>query len=502
MSFVELRDIVKVYPDGVVALRGVSMEISEGEIHGLLGENGAGKTTLMRILYGEIRPTRGEVFISGRKVSFRGPWDAIKNGISMVYQKFTLVPTFTVLENLYLPLALMEKGISIDDVRKRAERLLDELNLRVPVDSFVEELPVGVQQRVEILRALLLKSKILILDEPTSVLTPIETKELFRMLKELKKAGITVIFITHKLKEVRELADRITVLRKGMKVGTVNAAEVTESDLARMMVGHEIAVVQRPSPSIGEKILEIRDLWVKDDRGIDAVKGVSLELYEGEILGIAGVQGNGQLELAEAIAGMRRIERGAIFLNGREITNLPARLRYRYGLAYIPDSRSVGLVAEMNLTENSVLTSLSEFIRKGRIKWSNAVRRTSEIVDRFNVVTPSLRVAVRYLSGGNQQRLLVGREITKEPRVLIIAEPTHGLDVAATDFIRKILLDFRDKGKAILLISTDLDEIFQLSDRIAVMYEGRIVGIGRNEEFSPEKIGLLMGGVHAQDISS
>jgi simple sugar transport system ATP-binding protein len=287
-----------------------------------------------------------------------------------------------------------------------------------------------------------------------------------------------------------------------MKVGTVDTAEVTERDLARMMVGHEIATVQRPSSNIGGKILEIRDLWVRDDRGIDAVKGVSLELHEGEILGIAGVQGNGQLELAEAVAGIRRIERGAIFLNGRDITNLPARLRYREGLAYIPDSRSVGLIAEMNLTENSVLTSLSEFISKGRIEWSSAARRTSKVVERFNVVTPSLRAAVRYLSGGNQQRLLVGREMIKEPRVLVIAEPTHGLDVAATDFIRKILLDFRDKGKAILLISTDLDEIFQLSDRIAVMYEGRVVGIGGNEEFSPERIGLLMGGVHAQGIPS
>jgi simple sugar transport system ATP-binding protein len=492
-----MRGITKVYPDGVVALRGVDFEASEGEIHGLLGENGAGKTTLMRILYGEIKQTSGEIIFSGRAVSFKGPWDSMRSGISMVYQRFSLVPTMSVLENFYLYLSSFQRGIGIEEVKRRAEDVMERLKFRVPLEANVEDLPVGVQQRVEIIKVLLSRPKLIIFDEPTSVLTPIESRELFRILKELREEGITIIFITHKLREAKEITDRVTILRKGERVGTYETPSVSEEELAIMMVGRGIVPAKRSASSPGGEVMRVEDLWVRDDRGLHAVKGVSFELHEGEIFGIAGVQGNGQLELAEALAGMRRVERGRILLDGRDITDLPAEARYREGLAYIPDSRAVGLVLEMNLMENSILTSLRSFLgRGGRIIWPRASGRAGEIIERFNIVG-SVRSQVKYLSGGNQQRLLVGREIIKAPKVLIVSEPTQGLDVAATEFIRSTLLKFREEGRSIILISSDLDEIFELCDRIAVIYEGKFVGIERSENLTLERLGLLMGGVNA-----
>ena len=497
MKLVEMRGITKVYPDGVVALRGVDFEASEGEIHGLLGENGAGKTTLMRILYGEIKQTSGEIIFSGRAVSFKGPWDSMRSGISMVYQRFSLVPTMSVLENFYLYLSSFQRGIGIEEVKRRAEDVMERLKFRVPLEANVEDLPVGVQQRVEIIKVLLSRPKLIIFDEPTSVLTPIESRELFRILKELREEGITIIFITHKLREAKEITDRVTILRKGERVGTYETPSVSEEELAIMMVGRGIVPAKRSASSPGGEVMRVEDLWVRDDRGLHAVKGVSFELHEGEIFGIAGVQGNGQLELAEALAGMRRAERGRILLDGRDITDLPAEARYREGLAYIPDSRAVGLVLEMNLMENSILTSLRSFLgRGGRIIWPRASGRAGEIIERFNIVG-SVRSQVKYLSGGNQQRLLVGREIIKAPKVLIVSEPTQGLDVAATEFIRSTLLKFREEGRSIILISSDLDEIFELCDRIAVIYEGKFVGIERSENLTLERLGLLMGGVNA-----
>jgi len=496
---VEMLNISKIYPDGVVALRNVNLTVYEGEIHGLLGENGAGKTTLMRILYGEIKPTKGEIRLFGRKVSFHGPWDAIGHGIGMVYQHFTLVPTFTVLENLHLSFTSVEKKISENMIRRKAEKLMKEIGFEVPLDVIVEDLPIGVQQRAEILKILLRKAKILILDEPTSVLTPIETRELFKTLKKLKEKGITIIFITHKLREVKEITDRVTVLRKGRLVGTVETAKVSEVDLARMMVGREVFLkISKKPAKVGRKVLEAVNLWVKDDRGLDAVRGVSLDLYEGEILGIAGVQGNGQKELIEAIAGIRPVIKGRIIVDNVDVTNRPTVERYRLGLAYVPDSRLVGLVFDMSLVENTILTNLHKVLTKTkRILWDKASEIAVKVVKELDVIAPSLSAPVKYLSGGNQQKVMVGREIVREPKIFIVAEPTHGLDVGATEFIRKTLISLRDKGKAVLLVSTDLDEIMQLSDRIAVMYEGKIVAIGKAEEFSIERLGLLMGGVKA-----
>ena len=495
---VVMKDVVKVYPDGTVALRGVSLRVRSGEIHGLLGENGAGKTTLMRILYGEIRPSRGEVKVFGRRVSFKGPWDAIREGICMVYQHFSLVPSFTVLENLTLSMSSIRRA-SASEVAERAREIMERTGLKVPLSEAVESLAVGVQQRVEILKALMRDARILILDEPTSVLTPVEVRELFNTLRRLKELGITVILITHKLREVKEVTDTVTVLRRGRVAGVVRTPDVSEAELAKMMVGREVVLkVSRRPRKPGGAVLEVRDLWVRGERGVMAVKGVTLSVREGEILGIAGVQGNGQRELAEALAGLRRVEKGRVLLMGRDITNRPPSEIYMMGLAYIPDSRSVGLIMELNLVNNSILTRLKRFLGRGsRVLWGRALSFTNRVVKEFNVVVESVRTPVRYLSGGNQQKVMVGREVASGPKVIVASEPTHGLDVGATEYIRNLLVRLRDEGRAVVLISTDLDEILQLSDRVAVMYEGRVMAVGRPEEFTLERLGLLMGGVSA-----
>lgn len=496
---VEMEDIHKVYPDGVVALKGVDFRVKKGEIHGLLGENGAGKTTLMRILYGEIKPTRGKIKVFGEEVSFHGPWDAIAKGIGMVYQHFTLVPTFTVEENLYLSLLSINPKATINEAIEKAKKAIEATGLKIPFNEVIEDLPIGVQQRVEIIKALIRDAKILILDEPTSVLTPIEVRELFKALKKMKSMGITIIFITHKLKEVLEITDRITVLRRGKVVGTVETSKVDEKTLARMMVQREVVFkIEKKPGKYGRETLVINDLYVNDDRGLPAVKGVSLTIKEGEILGLAGVQGNGQRELAEAVAGIRPVVRGKIVFDGKDVTNLDAYNRYKIGIAYVPDSRKIGLIGEMSIVENVVLTNLYRVLsRKFRmISWGKASSIADEVVRKLEVVAPSINAPIKYLSGGNQQKVMVGREIVREPKVFIVAEPTQGLDVAATEFIRKTLLSLRDRGKAVLLISTDLDEILQLSDRIAVIYEGKIMAVGKPEEFTLERLGLLMGGVH------
>ncbi len=495
---IAVRDVWKVYPDGTIALRGVSLEVEEGEIHGILGENGAGKTTLMRIIYGEIRPTAGEIEVFGKKVRFRGPWDAMKMGIAMVYQRFTLVSSMTVLENLYLALSSIEKGVSLSDAKSLAEETMERTGLKVPLDAKVEELPVGLQQRVEILKALMRRAKILILDEPTSVLSPLEVEALFRTLRKLKGMGITILFITHKLKEVKAVTDRVTVLRKGRVVGTALTKDVTEVDLAKMMVGREVLMkVRKAHTEAKEPVLVVEDLWVRDDRGLMAVKGVSLEVRAGEILGIAGVQGNGQRELVEAIAGIRPVEKGRIVLCGKDVTNASAEERYRLGLAYVPEARDVGLVLDMSVAENSVLTRLKDVTSKGVISLRKMLDIASNVVKTFAVVTPSLRSSVRYLSGGNQQKLMVGRELAKKPRVLVVAEPTHGLDVAATEFVRKTIVSFAESGGAVLLVSSDLEEVMQLSNRVAVMSGGKIVAVKKPEEYTIEELGLLMGGAFA-----
>ncbi len=496
---VSMEGIVKVYRDGTVALRGVDFSVLPGEIHGLLGENGAGKTTLMRILYGELRPTSGRVLVGGREASPRGPWEALESGIGMVHQHFTLIPVFTVMENLsmVIPGGSLSR-IGDPAVREKAEEIMGELGLPVPLDARVEDLPVGIRQRVEILKALMRDVRVLILDEPTSVLTPLEVRELFSLLGRLRERGVTVIFISHKLREVMGITDRVTVLRRGRVVGTVRTGDVTESDLARMMVGREVEMeIERRPPSPGGVLLSVEGLWVRGEEGGWAVRGVDLEVRSGEVLGVAGVAGNGQRELVEAITGLRRADRGRVLIAGREMTNSPPRELYRAGLAHVPEDRQgVGLIMDFSVAENSVLGIHDGPPFSGRwvMRWDTVRERAAEIVRRFSVVVPGLDAPARHLSGGNQQKLIVGREIMKGGKVIVADQPTHGLDVAATEYIRRLLLEERDRGAAVLLVSTDLDEILQISDRVVVMYEGRIVGGGRPEELTEERLGLLMGG--------
>jgi nucleoside ABC transporter ATP-binding protein len=491
---VSMKGITKVYPDGVIALRDVDFNVLEGEIHALLGENGAGKTTLMRILYGEIKPTKGEIFVWDRRVSFRNPRDALATGIAMVYQTFTLIPNFTVLDNIYIASSSIMKA-SRRGVKERLYKLMEELDFKIHPDSIVEELPIGVQQKVEILKALIVGARILILDEPTSVLTPYEAKALFELLRVLKSKGVTVILITHRLGEVTGLADRVTVLRRGRVVGVFNTRDVDERTLAKLMVGGEVEPI-RATPTIrGGIALSVEDLFVRDDRGVMRVKGVSFKVHYGEIVGIAGVQGNGQKELLEAIAGLRVVERGKIIVDGFDATYANVTLRRKLGLAYIPDSRGEGLALNMSIAENSVITLLERFLGGlRRIRWDSVERHAENVANSFNIVYRSLRDPVVYLSGGNQQRLMVGREISIKPRILIAHEPTHGLDVASSNFVRSKLLELKREGSAILLASSDLDEILSVSDRILVLFDGRVVGEGAPWDFNEERLGLLMGG--------
>ena len=499
---VEMIGIEKIYPDGQYALRGVDFRVREGEIHGLLGENGAGKTTLMRILYGEIKPTKGVIKVRGEKVRFRGPWDAIRVGIGMVYQHFSLIQSMTVLENLYLSTLAVHRDISVSDVKRLAEEYSRVLGLKIPYEEYIEDLPVGIQQKIEILKILMRGARIIILDEPTSVLNPLETVELFKMLKRLRDEGYTIIFITHKLREVMELTDRVTILRKGLVVATADTKNVSERELAVMMIQDERLLSKSSYQKISseetsnEIILEIKGLWVKDHRGVDRVRNVDLVIRRGEILGIAGVQGNGQTELAEAIAGIRRVSRGRIIFKGIDVTNKSPEARYSLGISYIPDSRSIGLVYGMNLLENFILTNLREYSgRLGFISWGRVREDLLKNINEYRVIAPSLESDIRFLSGGNQQKILLSRELHRKPDLLIVSEPTHGLDIASTNFIRRKLLEYKSLGKSILLISTDLDEIFELSDKIAIMSSGEIVFVGRPSELSLERLGLLMGGV-------
>ncbi|ALV61807.1 Ribose ABC transport system, ATP-binding protein RbsA [Thermococcus sp. 2319x1] len=502
VPIIEMKGIVKIYPDGTKALKGVDFSVKKGEIHGLLGENGAGKTTLMKILSGMLHPTEGKIFVNGKEVRFKSPADALANGIGMVHQHFTLVDVFDGLHNIILGMeghGLFSK-IDVEKAKGKLQKLMDELNFQVPLDVPVENLPVGVQQRIEILKTLYRDVDVLILDEPTAVLTPIEVKELFNVLRKLKAQGTTIIFISHKLREVMEITDRVTVLRKGEVIGTVNTSETSPKELAKMMVGREVVLrIEKPPKEAGSPVLEVKDLWVKGDRGEDAVRGLTFEVRAGEIFGIAGVEGNGQTELIEAISGLRKVEKGKILLNGKDITGRPPRELYDLGVAHIPEDRiHMGLVTEMSVAENSILgLHWRENFRGplGLIRWDRVKEHATKLVKDFEVVVPSIDAPVKSLSGGNQQKLIVAREVSKEPEFIIASQPTRGVDVASTEYIRNYLIKLRNENKAVLLVSADLDEVLQLSDRMAIIYEGQFVGIAKPEEVTEEQIGLMMGGI-------
>ena len=502
----ELRGITKRFP-GVVANEGVDLVVRPGEIVGLLGENGAGKTTLMNVLYGLSRPDEGEILIDDKPVTFSGPGDAIEAGIGMVHQHFMLVPVFTVTENVMLGVESTRGRLGILDKPAARRRIMDISNrhgLRVDPDAVVEDLPVGVRQRIEIIKTLYRWSNVLILDEPSAVLTPQETEELFGVMRSLVEIGTSIIFITHKLNEVLEVADRITVLRRGRVVGTTTPAESTKQELASMMVGRSVQlVVDRAPATPGKPVLEIADLVVRDERGHAAVDGVSLTVRAGEIVAIAGVQGNGQSELADAITGLQAPVAGEIRIAG-QVPGSDPREVYEAGVAHVPEDRMEdGLGAGFTVAVNLVLNSyryppLASGLRLNR---EAIVESAIKRVEEFDIRTPSIFNDVANLSGGNQQKVIAAREFTRDLKLIVAAQPTRGLDVGSIEYIHRRIVQQRDEGAAVLIISSELDEVIALGDRIAVMYQGKIVDILDPEEATFERLGLLMGGAHPEEHS-
>jgi simple sugar transport system ATP-binding protein len=498
---VELRGITKRFP-GVVANDGVHFEAATGEVHALLGENGAGKSTLSNILTGLYRPDEGEILIDGKPVEFHSPRDALDAGISMVHQHFRLVPPFTVAENVILGDHRGE-GRKLMVHPRRIERNVAELGTRyrIAVDprARIWQLSLGEQQRVEILKALYRQARILILDEPTAVLTPQEADSLFETLRVMADEGRTVIFISHKLHEVKAVSDRVTVLRGGRNVETVETKDATPRSLAALMVGRDVAMAERVEreAEIGDLVLDVDDLWATGDRGGDALRGVSLTVHAGEIVAIAGVAGNGQRELAEAVTGMRPPSRGAVTVDGRRLRGGDAREAIRAGVAHVPEDRlHTGVAPSLSIASNVVLKSYrGGHVAKGPLLKLRTIREhASHLIQRYDVRGGSPDLPARQLSGGNLQKVVLAREFEGDPRVLVVASPTRGLDVAAIETVHRYLREAASRGVGILLISEDLDEILALADRVAVIYEGQIVGEVDAGETTVEEIGLLMAG--------
>ena len=502
----ELRGITKEFP-GVLANDHVDFDLRRGEVHALLGENGAGKSTLMNVLYGLYRPDEGEVRIDGNPVVLRSSKDAIEHGIGMVHQHFMLIPVMTVAENIVLGNEPSESGVLLDydAARARVRDLSHSFGFAIDPDARVQDITVGQQQRVEILKALYRRADILVLDEPTAVLTPQEAGELFEILRTLSREGLSIVFISHKLNEVLEIANRVTVLRRGKVIETRDVQGTTEAELARLMVGREVLLrVEKSEATPGEPLLRVADLHVRDERGIEKVRGVSFEAHAGEIVGIAGVDGNGQTELIDAITGLTSPVAGRVELAGRDVTQDSVRKHFDEGFGHIPQDRQRhGLVLEFSIAEN---VALHEF-RSGpdsRFGWLHPralIARARRLIKEFDVRGGGPQTNAGALSGGNQQKVILAREIDRDPSVLVAAQPTRGLDVGAIEFVHRRLVEERGEGRAVLLVSLELDEILSLSDRILVMFEGEIVG-----EFSPtvseEELGLAMtGAVRAEQAA-
>jgi simple sugar transport system ATP-binding protein len=502
----ELRGITKQFP-GVLANDHIDFDLRQGEVHALLGENGAGKSTLMNILYGLYHPDEGEILIRGEPVRIHSPREAIERGIGMVHQHFMLIPVMTVAENIVLATEPTKAGVVLDfaAARKRVEDIAAQFNFTIDPHARIQNISVGQQQRVEILKALYRRADILILDEPTAVLTPQEAKELFAILKSLVREGMSIIFISHKLNEVLEIADRITVLRRGRKIETQPAAGATEEGLARLMVGREVLLrVDKGPAQPAEALLEVEDLHVLDDRGLPAVRGVSLQARAGEIVGIAGVDGNGQTELVEALTGLRPIQSGRFSVGGKDLTGASTSDILDTGVGHIPEDRQRrGLVLEFTLAENLAVHDFDRApnSRLGWLRPGRLVARARRVLAEFDVRGGGPETAAKALSGGNQQKVVVAREVSANPRVLIAAQPTRGLDVGAIEYVHRRLVEERDAGRAVLLVSLELDEIISLSDRILVMYEGEIVG-EYGSDASEEELGVAMLGGGKEEVAA
>ena len=499
-KILELRGITKRFP-GVFANDHIDISLNKGEILSLLGENGAGKTTLMNILYGLYKPDEGEIFIKGKQVGIISPIDAIRNGIGMVHQHFMLIPVFTVTENVMLGEEVTSQGGFLDR-KKAAERIRKisaAYHLNVDPDATIQDLPVGMQQRVEIIKLLFRNADILILDEPTAVLTPQEVDELFNIIKELVKKGKSIIFITHKLREVMECTDRITVIRRGKVVGTTTPGKTTVEELASMMVGRKVELnIAKDVCKPCEAVLQVKNLQVLNSQRQLAVENVSFDVHGGEILGIAGVQGNGQTELVRAITGLLPISGGTITILGKTLAHYSPRQITELGSAHIPEDRQKdGLVLGSRVADNLILNTYYQppFSKGIVLQEPKILENATKLIKEFDIRTPGSTTLVSYLSGGNQQKVIVAREFSRPIKLLIASQPTRGLDVGSIEYIHNRIIQKRDQGCAVLLVSTELDEIMQLSDRIAVIFRGRILAIVEANSATKEEIGLLMAGM-------
>jgi len=493
----ELKGITKRF-GALVANDDIDLTVAPGQVHALLGENGAGKTTLMNVLYGLLSPDSGQILLDGRPAAFESPRDAIAAGIGMVHQHFMLVPVFTVAENVTLGIERTGPGGLLDRrrTRKEVQELSHKYGLDVDPDALVEDLPVGVRQRVEIVKALVRDANVLILDEPTAVLTPAETEDLFRVIRQLRDGGRSIVFISHKLKEVQAIADTITVLRRGQVVGE-RPPSASEEELAALMVGRDVRLVVDKKPATPQDVvLAVEGLTVTGADGRISLNGVGFSVRSGEILGVAGVQGNGQTELCEALMGLREVHAGTVTVAGRDVTHATPRERLRSGVSYIPEDRTEdGLVGSFSVADNLVLDLYNQapFSSGIALKPAAIASNADRLVSEFDVRTPSAAASAGSLSGGNQQKVILAREIGRSHKVLIASQPTRGLDVGSIEFVHKRIVAERDKGAAVVIVSAELDEIYALADRIAVMYEGRITGF-RDPSVSASELGLLMTG--------
>ncbi|MDY0938790.1 ABC transporter ATP-binding protein [Priestia megaterium] len=495
---IEMLDIRKEFP-GIVANDNITLQVKKGEIHALLGENGAGKSTLMNVLFGLYQPEKGQIRVNGQEVKITDPNVANDLGIGMVHQHFMLVQSFTVTENIILGNEPTRTGkINIKKAAQDIQELSNQYGLSVDPYAKIQDISVGMQQRVEILKTLYRGADILIFDEPTAALTPQEITELIQIMKKLIQEGKSIILITHKLKEIMSVCDRCTIIRKGVGVGTVNVQETNPDELAALMVGREVHFkTEKKTATPKEAVLTIKELVVEDSRGVEAVSSLDLSVRAGEIVGIAGVDGNGQTELIEAITGLRKIKSGSITLKNQELSTLSTRKITESGVGHIPQDRHKhGLVLDYTIGENIGLQTYYQkpMSKSGILNYKEMYKKAKELIAEYDVRTPSEYTQARSLSGGNQQKAIIAREVDRSPELLIAAQPTRGLDVGAIEFIHKKLIEERDKGRAVLLVSLELDEVINLSDRIAVIYEGKIVDIVNPKETNEQELGLLMAG--------